>query len=350
MISQNTWSRENSTLLAFISSFLRNQKFTIESLTGDASSRKYFRFFTCEKKQSYVLMAWEPFDSINFPFFNVQKYFKLNKIKVPEILDFDSQHGLVILEDLGDHSLETEFWSTEKQEKYIPYYEKTLEELLKIQFYSTIAKGDCIAFTLNFDTEKLNWELQHTKKNLLIGLLKISNQELDKYQVDVSFKNIAERLHEQPQYIQHRDFHSRNIMIKNDETRIIDFQDARLGAIQYDLVSLFKDSYVNFPELLEKKLLAEYFNEAKKITPIDASYEHFSYIYELQTIQRCLKAAGSFASFYVLKNDARYLKYLSQTLNTVQSSLQLFPEYKNILTLFEHYKLTQIDFEKEFLK
>ena len=119
-------------------------------------------------------------------------------------------------------------------------------------------------------------------------------------------------------------------MLKLDEMRVIDFQDARMGPIQYDLVSLIRDSYVNLNESMENQILSYYLSEAKNYLPKNFSRSHFDEMYEIQTIQRCFKACGSFSSFFNHRADTRYLKYISHTLTRVVKSLELFPEYKNL--------------------
>lgn len=165
-------------------------------------------------------------------------------------------------------------------------------------------------------------------ENLLVGICKFPFSEKQKTDLQDVFKNICTRLHEEPKYIAHRDYHSRNLMIKFDQMRVIDFQDARLGPIQYDLVSLFRDSYVNINDDYEKVLIEDYLGKAKSYLPKNFSREHFNLIYELQSVQRCFKACGSFSSFYNHRNDTRYLKYISHTLRRVLKSLHSFPEYK----------------------
>ena len=100
------------------------------------------------------------------------------------------------------------------------------------------------------------------------------------------------------------------------------------GPIQYDLVSLFKDSYVDMNDSMVQTLLKYYLEQARRYQKNDFSMDHFDYIYELQSIQRCFKACGSFASFYHQRGDKRYLKYLPPTLKRTLKSLNNFPEYK----------------------
>jgi aminoglycoside/choline kinase family phosphotransferase len=326
------WTKDSSQIYSFLSSKCQLPQVEILPLTGDASSRKYFRVIT-PSNYKYVLMAWEPFQAEKYPFFSVLQHFKKHKVRVPEVIGFDESLGLVLLEDLGDLTLEQIFSEAKNLTDFKPYYDQAIAELIKIHFESTKDHSPCTAFDLDFDIEKLSWELNFTKSNLFEKLLGYQFTGTETKLYTDSVLQITKVLHDQPKYIQHRDYHSRNLMIKDGKIRVIDFQDARMGAIQYDLVSLFKDSYVDFPADQENSYLKLYFEEARRRGYPTTSYDEFLIIYNLQAVQRCLKACGSFASFYVLKNDPRYLKYLQSTLSKVQTTLGHFGELSDFANL-----------------
>lgn len=313
---------------SFLTDFFKSNDYRISPLAGDASSRKYFRIIS--QQQSWVLMQWEPFNPETYPFLSVLNHFKSNGIHVPQVASVSGSDGLILLEDLGDLTLERKFWENQNQEIALPYYKKTLDEILKVHFTASKNKTNCTAFGIQFDTEKLLWELNYGFEHLVLGILKFSpkNESVKKI-----FLDICEKLNKEPKFIAHRDYHSRNVMLKFDEVVLIDFQDARMGAIQYDLVSLLRDSYVNINEDIEKVLLDYYLERAKPHLPAGFSREHFDNIYNLQTIQRCFKACGSFASFYQTRGDTRYLKYLLPTLRRVIKSVSHFPEYRDFASL-----------------
>jgi aminoglycoside/choline kinase family phosphotransferase len=122
-------------------------------------------------------------------------------------------------------------------------------------------------------------------------------------------------------------------MIRRDQVYIIDFQDARMGPVQYDLVSLLKDSYVDLSESYADSLMKYYLENSKLKKRGHFSADQFNEIYELQSLQRCFKACGSFASFMNMRQDKRYLKYLTPTLKKVARSLSHFPEYNLLLEI-----------------
>ena len=278
-------------------------------------------------------MSWEPFNPENYPFISVLNHFKTNHIHVPEIKKIGADIGLILLEDLGDLTLERKFWESHQQESSWDFYKKSLDEIIKIHTVATESPHKTIAKEIMFDTAKLSWELNYAREHLIEGLLKYTLKDSVQNEVQKIFTALSEKLHSQPKVICHRDYHSRNLMIKLDQVYVIDFQDARLGPIQYDLVSLIKDSYVDINEDYAKKMLNYYLDQTSFLNKFNLSADQFYHIYELQSIQRCFKACGSFASFMNTRSDRRYLKYLTPTLKKVVKSLAHFPEYKTLMDI-----------------
>lgn len=310
----------------FIKASLALDDVTILPLAGDASNRKYYR--VVHNTESWVLMKWEPYNPKDYPFLSVLNHFSKNNVHVPKVVAQAPAEGLVLLEDLGDLTLERKYWENQNQENTVFFYKMALDELIKIHGQTSQNKSDCTAFHIEFDTEKLLWEMNYGKDNLILGVLKFKISDKVHSQLQKAFTDICETLHKEPKVICHRDYHSRNLMLKLDKMYVIDFQDARMGPIQYDLVSLFKDSYIDMSDETAGQLMDYYLQHAKSFLSANFSRENFDHIYEIQSLQRCFKACGSFASFYHQRADRRYLKYLTPTLKRVLKGLALFPKYK----------------------
>ncbi len=327
----------------FLKKSLDTSDYKIFQLAGDASTRKYYRIAYDEK--SVVLMQWEPFsDNGEYPFLSVLGHFQKHKIKVPKVIAMSPGEGLVLLEDLGDLTLERKFWENQNQKTVVPYYKQALDEIVKIHYPATHDKSACTAFKIMFDEEKFVWELNYALKYLIEGVCEVKLEAHEKNSLQSTFADIAKILHREKKYISHRDYHSRNLMIKLGEMRVIDFQDARLGPIQYDLVSLLKDSYVQLNEQTTAELINYYLDQRSLFEEPIKTRDHFNYIYEVQTIQRCFKACGSFASFLVLRNDTRYLKYIHHTLLHVRTSIKNLNEFFPLLNVLEKYNILERDF------
>ncbi|MCM2280240.1 MAG: phosphotransferase [Bdellovibrionaceae bacterium] len=328
----------HATFQNFLAEALQSESFEIFQLAGDASSRRYFRVVAGE--ESSVLMVWEPFtDNHRYPFLSVLDHFAKHDVHVPRVLAKSPSQGLILLEDLGDLTLERKFWENQNQQLIIPAYQQAIDELIKIHYPASADETDCVAFKVAFDVDKLLWEMNYGREHLLAGLCGLRLTESQSKALDEVFLKVCTRLHEEPKFIAHRDYHSRNVMIKLGKMRVIDFQDARMGAVQYDLVSLLRDSYVRIDDGVARELLSYYLERRQEFeAPLQLpaiSRDHFDEIYETQTIQRCFKACGSFASFFNLRQDTRYLKYIAHTLQTVRKSLGYFPEYKAFLDIME---------------
>lgn len=328
----------------FLSSCLRSEDYEIFPLAGDASSRRYYRIV--HGGQSLVLMAWEPFENPDqFPFLNVQRLFKLAQVQVPEVIAFDEKRGLILLEDLGDLTLERKFWENQDQRVALPFYKQALDELIQMHFATQKIKMESSAFTMRFDTEKLMWEMNYAIEHMLLKFCKVKLSESDLKGLKQSLSGICQSLSEQSVVVCHRDYHSRNTMIKHGKMRIIDFQDARMGPMQYDLVSLFKDSYVDLNTAVQTELLEYYLDRAEAALGKKVNNHEFMELYEKQTVQRCFKACGSFTSFYNSRQDLRYLKYIHKTIHEVYASAQLFKDLKPFIKIIEQEGLLEKNYE-----
>lgn len=327
----------------FIESTLSKPDLRVLPLAGDASNRRYYRVI--HDGQSWVLMRWEPFDPVQYPFLSVLHHFREAGVRVPEVVGMAPALGLILLEDLGDLTLERKFWESRDPQDVLLFYRMAIDEMVKIHHVATQIPGRCRALEIQFDTEKFLWEMNYGRENLIEGVL---NQRLSgtvSKELQSCFLHLCERLHREPKRIAHRDYHSRNLMIKLDEMSVIDFQDARLGPVQYDLVSLLRDSYTDLSDEMSATLIKDYLEKSKSFLPKDFSNENFLEIYELQSVQRCFKACGSFASFFHQREDRRYLKYLSPTLKRVMKALSHFPEYQALTRVLVDSGALEMNYE-----
>jgi aminoglycoside/choline kinase family phosphotransferase len=328
----------------FVEKTLGSSQFEVIQLAGDASSRRYARVVHGE--QSMVLMIWDPFnDDGKYPFLNVLAHFEKHGVLVPKVIAKAPTLGLVLLEDLGDLTLERKFWENQNQALALPYYKQAIDELIKIHYpASQDSKADCVAFRIAFDTEKLLWEMNYGREHLIEKLCQVKLKDGVRAEIDSIFVDICNTLDREEKLICHRDYHSRNVMIKLGKTRVIDFQDARMGSIQYDLVSLLHDSYVDLNDATRAAILEYYLSCASEYRTKPMNHDHFHSVFRIQMIQRCFKACGSFSSFYNMREDQRYLKYLGPTIKKVAQVLAQYPSYSTFLKVIEDNGLLEHDY------
>jgi aminoglycoside/choline kinase family phosphotransferase len=322
-------------IVTFIKGQIGTESFECLQLAGDASTRKYYRIVY--SNQSRVLMSWEPFgDPAQYPFLNVLEHFAQHDVRVPSVEAFAPELGIVLLEDLGDLTLERKFWENQDQNLALPYYAQAVDEIIKIHFLaSKPAAKPSICQQIQFDTAKFMWEMNYAREHFLEKVGGIQLGEREAKQLQNEFLQVCETLDQQPKFVCHRDYHSRNLMLKLGRIYVIDFQDARLGPLQYDLVSLVHDSYVHLSPESVTAIKKDYIHKAQQAGPKGAIRPDFEDIFKVQIIQRCFKACGSFSSFYNARNDTRYLKYIKHTAQLVARSLEedgRFPLFTRLLT------------------
>lgn len=309
----------------------------IDKLTGDASTRRYYRIFT--NRRSYVVCLDNPFDGEmeKHPFLSVQEFLSRNHVKVPKILDHNLSRGYSLQEDLGDVTLLHYIASLTSSEEELRIYKIVVDQLLELhRIPQTAVKGPNL-FQLQFDYNKYMDETRFTFKYFLNFFYKNQDEKLIA-DLELLFDPIMKRLAERKMVITHRDFHSRNIMVRDKNFIFIDFQDARWGIPQYDLVSLLEDCYYDLKAENRDFLKKYYFDNLDPSIHGQLDYQEFLDLYDDMTIQRVFKAVGSFCYIYNWRKDDRYLKYIGFAMEKIRRVMMDNPKYTDLKKiLFKHY-------------
>lgn len=311
----------------------------IVKLTGDASSRSYFRingkegaFVACLDQS---LTSLKNIDDVDF--FAAQKVLSKHDVSVPEVLHVDFEKGYVLQEDLGDVTFLRTLSLVETKDEEFEHYKSAIDELIKIHIISISDLQGTIFNARAFGVEKLMSEIDFTITYLIDGLFDLSLDKARKAKVRSKFKRIAEEIARQERVLTHRDFHSRNLMQKKGQLKVIDFQDMRMGIPQYDLVSLLEDCYYKIDDENKTKLKRYYWEEAQKYKVIkegsNFEWEDFLSFYNKMAIQRTFKALGSFAFIYSKRKDIRYLKYIGYCFEQLKGFLFSNNQYKDLRIL-----------------
>jgi N-acetylmuramate 1-kinase len=292
-------------------------------LKGDASDRNYYRVkyalkSSPEIQSSVIIMQLAKLQTE--PNFNcMQKFLRNLDIPVPEIFHFDAKKGLLFLMDFGDTHLADKI--TKEPGKTVFWYQKAIDIIVAFHIQVTDKiTPDLPAYSLFFDEEKLMWEMDFMLEHYVLGMTMNNLTKVEISRFREALRILCKTLSKEDRVFAHRDYHSRNIMIHNGNLKVIDFQDARMGPCQYDLVSLLKDSYITLDESLRRELL-EYYIECMVQNGREVIREPFYKIFEWMSLQRNLKAIGTFAYQHTVLGNDRYLQYIEPTLDYVRQTL-----------------------------
>jgi aminoglycoside/choline kinase family phosphotransferase len=312
------------------------------AVTGDASDRQYFRLelqdaVRADKKQSLIIMQLaHPVDGEETDFTRILKFLRQLNLPVPDLLYFDGDKGLLLLEDCGDSTLEAEINRRPGDKSAL--YRQAVELVWKVHQRATEnIQPDIPAYALCFDVEKLLWEFDFMLEHYVCGLHGTSLTLADKQRIHQHFIPLCETLAAEPLVFTHRDYHSRNLMCVKNELVLLDFQDALMGPCQYDLASLLRDSYVDIDDCLRLELVDYYIDLHDSQTQNKIDRQKFLQIFDWMSIQRNLKAIGTFAFQSVTKQNDRYLEYVPRTLGYVRDALSHRPELEALAKVLNRY-------------
>ncbi|MBC75784.1 MAG: aminoglycoside phosphotransferase [Halobacteriovoraceae bacterium] len=307
----------------------------VERLTGDASTRRYYRVHC--SVQSYVVCLDNPSQDEFNSFVETQKFFEKHDIKVPKVIHTDLSKGYLLEEDLGDETLLKALSSVNSKEAELSVFKDIIEELVKIHSIPLEEVSKSHIGKLKFDFEKLINEIDFTVDYFVGRFLGVEDEGLKRSLIE-EFYPVCKRLSSQKMVCTHRDFHSRNIMVTDDKFMIIDFQDARLGIPQYDLASLLEDCYYDLNAENRELLKRMYFESLPEEVHGQKSVEEFQSLYRDMLLQRVFKAVGSFAYIYHHRKDHRYLKYIGFAMEKLKLAMLDQPDLKNLKhKLFDIY-------------
>jgi len=291
----------------------------LHPLHGDASSRRYYRLEN--DPQGIVMDASDAKESVPI-FIGVNWRLMDGKVRIPTIKAYELNKGFIFLEDVGT----THVFDKVKEGNASAYYEKAIQTLVQVQ--ATPSQG-LEPYDAGFLLEEMNlmpeWYIKaHLGKTLecLEGRILLE-----------SFSLISKEVLSQPQGVfVHRDYHSRNLMIDNkDEIVVIDFQDAREGALTYDLVSLLRDVYVELDEKEIQRLILLY-RDLKGVEVDDTTFMRW---FDFTGLQRHIKILGIFARLSIRDGKEAYLKDIPLTLKYIREVGSKYPELDGLLSLLE---------------
>ena len=282
--------------------------------SSDASFRRYFRIKTPDGQ--FIVMDAPPTKENVEPFIRIAKLLTQSQVNVPSIFQQNLTDGFLLLEDFGSQC----FLDQLNASTAADLYQTAFDSLFKLQTQTSVQNSGLP----NYDEPLLHRELAIFDDWFLGQLLDI--QIPAPVWETVRAILVASAL-EQPSTCVHRDYHSRNLMIlDSDSPGVIDFQDAVIGPITYDLVSLLRDCYIAWPEQQVEQWQFNYFERLQQADLIDCSPTQFKRWFDLMGLQRHLKAIGIFSRLHLRDGKSNYLGDIPRTLNYVTSVCAAYPE------------------------
>jgi len=292
-----------------------------QPLAGDGSDRRFFRLPGSPTK----VLLWHPYApgreiTENDSYFRIGSHLRLKGIPVPEIFHYCPEEGWMLLEDLGDISLEG-FLKSQRADTQVRFqYRQALNILVQIQVdgLEGFDTGWC------FDTPVVDGPFLRERECLYFVLaflqgylgLKIAAIELSE---DFD-RLITTAASTRGLYFLHRDFQSRNLMIKNGCLRVIDFQGGRLGPLGYDVAALLIDPYVGLSTQWQEEFLAYYLEELQKRIAVDETAFRRQYAY--LALSRNLQILGAYGFLTKVKKKPYFARYIPAAVKELQRRLK----------------------------
>ncbi|MEE9903892.1 aminoglycoside phosphotransferase family protein [Chlorobium sp.] len=286
----------------------------ITPVQGDASTRRYYRIL---RQEGSMIACHDPLlkecaGISEYPFLVMHDLLAAHNLPVPAVLAVDARKSLLLLEDCGTIQLQ-DLADVSGREAVADLYRDIIDALVRIQ--SITGEAGKVPFNLAFDREKLMLEFDFFIEHALLNYFSGSFDRNDASLLRIEFESITDILVKPEQFVlNHRDFHSRNIMIRDGRPVIIDFQDARMGLAQYDAVSLIRDSYVTLDRVLSEELKTLHYRALADRNCITTSFDEYLYLFDLMAFQRNIKAIGTFCYQTAVLNKTQYEHSIAPTL------------------------------------
>jgi aminoglycoside/choline kinase family phosphotransferase len=314
-------SREpSSALAAFVQEFL-GESGSFAPIAGDGSRRIFWRIGDPKSNLSWIAMENAPTDDYtkreNAAYLNIGRHLRDKGLPLPEIYRFDLDKGWFIMEDFGDVSLQT---ACERARERIPLYLPVVEILFQQQTRGS--EGFNTAWTCQTDTYDRNvmrrYEVDYFKEAFLKTYLGFRKEWPG---LESSFDHLIEEASKaENRFFLHRDFQSRNIMLKGNKMGILDWQGGRLGPLAYDLASLLIDPYTMLAVPEKEELYNRYCQLLRQNQPERlASFERF---FPYLALQRNLQILGAFSFLSRVRGKSHFEEYIPGALKSLRHLLE----------------------------
>ena len=280
----------------------------IAPIEKGGSDRRFYRV-RCSSDQSLILVKYNLEREENRHYVEIAQFLEAHQIHAPRIYYHDADEGLIWLEDLG----ESDLFGYRDEPRLVrrAFYESALDEVRKLH---SLPEAICVEMRRHlpaeFNAALYVWEQKYFFENCLGRYFKVEPGKIDNLAALPPFQEIAGKLAQLPRVLVHRDFQSQNILLRNGQAYLIDFQGMRPGLAQYDLASLLYDPYVELTEPERDELLEHYCDE----TPTADFLETL----QLCALQRLMQALGAYGFLGLVKDHKHFLQHIPKAVGSLR--------------------------------
>jgi aminoglycoside/choline kinase family phosphotransferase len=304
--------------------------------SADASFRRYLRVNQPGEPHGHLVLMDAPPDKEPLaPFLATADLMSAAGLHAPKRLAVDATQGFLLLEDLGTLHYQQAL-DGEQPAAATPLYRDAWRALIQLQRWG-LDHAESMAWLAPYSHEKLLSEMSLFKDWYVTRHLNTSLTPQEEQSLHAVFEHLAQRALRQPQVIVHRDYHCRNLLVCPDQNPgVIDFQDAVMGPISYDLVSLLRDAYVRWEEADQLDWAIGYWTEARAAgLPVSDDFADFWMDFEWMGLQRHLKVLGIFARLAYRDGKHQYLQDLPVVLHYTREVAQRYVAFGPLKRLLD---------------
>lgn len=315
------------------------QPIAVEPLEKGGSDRKFYRV-QVGGDGSLILTKYGDQRDENRYYVCIARFLHEVGVRVPEVYYHDEGEGLIWMEDLGERDLwsfRNEPWPVRRE-----LYHRTLQQVLILHTRAHLAHAasqSAPRLQVEFDAELYRWEQNYFLEHCLGRYFKLSQDEVAEHCEQARLGEIADFLGSLPRVFVHRDFQSQNIVVKDGEACLIDFQGMRPGLVQYDLASLLYDPYVKLTTAERDELLEWYLEQWRALGGEPA--EDFRQVYDLCAMQRLMQALGAYGFLGLVKQRDDFLVHIPVALASLTEVVERIPGLEKLHALLANLQKQQ---------
>ena len=287
-------------------------KVEIAPIEKGGSDRKFYRV-GCASEQTLILVKYNLEREENRHYVEIAQFLDSNGIRVPKIYFHDETEGLIWIEDLG----ETDLWSYREENWLVrrALYLSALDEMAKIHRLP-VAAAETLSLAVEFNEALYLWEQNYFFENALGRFFGLDEKQWREIAALPALHKIARQLGDKPKVLVHRDFQSQNVIVRNAQAHLIDFQGMRPGEAEYDLASLLFDPYVTI-SATERTELLEYYR-ATQVENGRRLTADFDETLRLCAMQRLMQAIGAYGFLGLVKGHKDFLQHVPKAVRSLR--------------------------------